>query len=215
MFRLWNKMTWAQFHWDSTKALHLHMNTRRDYRQVSNIRRTFVGNKIVDHSDVVGASPVGAAPTTSSFSTKHLALLDWAKTTARLGKEQLSLVIWCVLYKRFYGIYIKSDKLSCISVKTQYYDQPTCFAQAEVNLNNLSNYRVKCHHFRSQAEYRIYAVECRYNAVEYNTIMHTSLQWSRQNINQGLHSQETPHSSPSRASYDASIVSFWSKLAAF
>ena len=37
------------------------------YRQVSNISRTLVGNKIVDHSDVVGASPVGAAPTTSSF----------------------------------------------------------------------------------------------------------------------------------------------------
>ena len=28
------------------------------YRQVSNISRTLVGNKIVDHSDVVGASPV-------------------------------------------------------------------------------------------------------------------------------------------------------------
>ena len=28
-----------------------------------------VGNTIVDHSDVVGASPVGAAPTTSSFPT--------------------------------------------------------------------------------------------------------------------------------------------------
>ena len=40
-----------------------------DYRKVSNIRRTLVGNKIVDQSDVVGASPVGAAPTTSSFST--------------------------------------------------------------------------------------------------------------------------------------------------
>ena len=39
------------------------------YRQVSNIRRTLIGNEIVDHSDVVGASPVGAAPTTSSFST--------------------------------------------------------------------------------------------------------------------------------------------------
>ena len=39
------------------------------YRQVSNIRRTLVGNQIVDHPDVVGASPVGAAPTTSSFST--------------------------------------------------------------------------------------------------------------------------------------------------
>ena len=36
---------------------------------VSNIRRTLDGNNIVDHSDVVGASPVGAAPTTSSFST--------------------------------------------------------------------------------------------------------------------------------------------------
>ena len=39
------------------------------YRKTSNTRRTLVGNKIVDHSDVVGASPVGAAPTTSSFST--------------------------------------------------------------------------------------------------------------------------------------------------
>ena len=42
---------------------------KANYRQVSNIRRTLEGNKIVDHSDVVGASPVGAAPTTSSFST--------------------------------------------------------------------------------------------------------------------------------------------------
>ena len=41
----------------------------KGYCQVSNIRRTLEGNKIVDHSDVVGASPVGAAPTTSSFST--------------------------------------------------------------------------------------------------------------------------------------------------
>ena len=42
------------------------------YRQVSNIRRrTVVGNKIVDHSDVVGASPLGPAPITSSFSTEH------------------------------------------------------------------------------------------------------------------------------------------------
>ena len=39
------------------------------YRQISNIRRTLVDNKFVDHSDVVGASPAGAAPTTSSFLT--------------------------------------------------------------------------------------------------------------------------------------------------
>ena len=34
------------------------------YLQISNISCTLVGNKIVDHSDVVGASPVGAVPTT-------------------------------------------------------------------------------------------------------------------------------------------------------
>ena len=62
-----------------------------------------IGNKIIDHSDVVWASPVGAAPTTSSFSTQHLASLDWAKTTARRDEKQLSLGIWCVLYERLYG----------------------------------------------------------------------------------------------------------------
>ena len=40
-----------------------------NYRQISNIRCTLVNNKIVDHSEVVGALPIGAAPTTSSFST--------------------------------------------------------------------------------------------------------------------------------------------------
>ena len=39
------------------------------YRQTSNINRTLGGNKIVDHSYVVWALPVGAAPTTTSFST--------------------------------------------------------------------------------------------------------------------------------------------------
>ena len=39
------------------------------YRKTSNISHTLVGNIIVDYSDVVGASPVGTAPTTSLFST--------------------------------------------------------------------------------------------------------------------------------------------------
>ena len=60
------------------------------YRKTSNIRRTLAGNKIVDHSDVVGASPVGAAPTTSSFSTWHLASRDSAKTVARQYANLLS-----------------------------------------------------------------------------------------------------------------------------
>ena len=42
---------------------------QKTYHETSHIKHTFVGNIIVDHSDVVGASPVGAAPSTSSFST--------------------------------------------------------------------------------------------------------------------------------------------------
>ena len=68
------------------------------YRKTSNIWRTSVGNKIVDHSDVVEASPVGAAPTTSSFSTWHLASRDSAKKVARQYENILSVGIWCDLY---------------------------------------------------------------------------------------------------------------------
>ena len=40
------------FHWSDLRS------TNTTYRNVYNIRRTLVGNKIVDRSDVVGASPV-------------------------------------------------------------------------------------------------------------------------------------------------------------
>ena len=39
------------------------------YCQTSNISYTLVGNKTVDHSDVIGALPVRAAPTTFLFMT--------------------------------------------------------------------------------------------------------------------------------------------------
>ena len=61
------------------------------YCKISNIRHTLVGNKIIDHSDVVGVSPVGAAPTTSSLSTWHLASGDSAKTAARQYENLLSV----------------------------------------------------------------------------------------------------------------------------
>ena len=41
--------------------------TQLYYCQTSNINCTLVGNKSFAHLDVVGASPVGAAPATSSF----------------------------------------------------------------------------------------------------------------------------------------------------
>ena len=59
---------WEQISLEILKLSVTEMYLKRT-RQVSNIIRTLVGNKIVDHSDVVGASPVGAAPTASSFST--------------------------------------------------------------------------------------------------------------------------------------------------
>ena len=79
---------------------------KNNYRQVSNIKRTLVGDKIVDHSDIVGASPVGVAPTISSFCTEYLASIDWVKANVRWDENHLSFVIWCHLYQRFYGMYI-------------------------------------------------------------------------------------------------------------
>ena len=59
----------------------------------SNISGTLVGNKIVDHSNVVGVSPVGATSTTSSFST-------WTPCFNGLGwdKKHFSVGIWCALH---------------------------------------------------------------------------------------------------------------------
>ena len=46
----------------SASALKMH-------RKTSDMICTLVGNEIVEHSDVVGASPIDTALTTSSFST--------------------------------------------------------------------------------------------------------------------------------------------------
>ena len=83
--------------WQCAKG-HCLWQTNQHTRQTSNIRRTLVGNKLVDHPDVVGASPVGAAPTTSAFSTEHMASMYWAETATGRDENQLSLGIRCVLY---------------------------------------------------------------------------------------------------------------------
>ena len=58
----WMKTT--VFRLNSPWSLFSMVQSTKKYRKVSYIRRTLVGNNIVDHSDVVGASPVGVAPTT-------------------------------------------------------------------------------------------------------------------------------------------------------
>ena len=47
----------------------VYMTEKKKYCQISITRGTLEGNKIVDHSDVAGTLPVGAAPNTSSFLT--------------------------------------------------------------------------------------------------------------------------------------------------
>ena len=54
---------------ESMMICHVVTEVKRIYCQTSNISHTLVGTKIFDHSDVVGAAPIDAAPTTSSFST--------------------------------------------------------------------------------------------------------------------------------------------------
>ena len=53
----------------------------RKYRQISNINRTLLGIKIIDHSDVVRASPIDAAPTT--LHSRPLTWLQW------IGQKQV------------------------------------------------------------------------------------------------------------------------------
>ena len=66
-----NSYSRSNFNRGSTKTslTSLKLGIGSNYRKTFNISRTFVGSKIVDNSDVVGASPFGAAPTTSSLST--------------------------------------------------------------------------------------------------------------------------------------------------
>ena len=82
------------------EALILSTQSARLTITVYDISRTLAGNKIVHHWDVAGASLVGAAPTTSSFSTQYQASIAWEKTTASRDEkqfwdlEQLILEIW-------------------------------------------------------------------------------------------------------------------------
>ena len=79
------------------------------YRHVYNIRRTLVGNNILDHSDVVGASPVGAAPTISSFSIWHLAFIGLGKDSCKTRRETFKFGESVPLILEIFGIAFKKS----------------------------------------------------------------------------------------------------------
>ena len=92
------------------------------YRQVSNIRHTLVCYEIVDHSDVVGASPVGAAPT-----NLHSQLNTWLHWIGQrhLQDETRNVYVW-----GFGAPYIRDFTVFC--------------HMASLGLNGLISYLLIC-----------------------------------------------------------------------
>ena len=58
------------------------------YRQNYDINRISIGNRNVDHSDVVGAAPTGDAPTTS---TNYIFIIDLAPGFNGLCKDSYKI----------------------------------------------------------------------------------------------------------------------------
>ena len=69
-----------------------------------------------------------------------------------------------------------------------------------------------CYHTVELCIVMLNTVECHYNVIQYNMIMHTSLLWLSQNINESLNPQKTPHISPYRANYGVSFVMILVKI---
>ena len=67
-------------------------------------------------------------------------------------------------------------------------------------------------HPRPSAGMILTTVKCRYKVVQYNMILHTSLQELRQNISQRLNPQKTPLTSHWPASYGVSFANILEKI---
>ena len=57
-----------------------------------------------------------------------------------------------------------------------------------------------------------FAVGHHYNAVKYNMILNTAIQWLTYNLDETLNSQQTPHTSHSQMNYGMSILSILEKV---
>ena len=84
------------------------------YRKSSNINRTFVGNEFARHSDVVGASTVGAAPTINL----HSRLNTWLQW---IGQRQLKDETRNIQVLGFGATYIRGLAVYFIIIFIYYY----------------------------------------------------------------------------------------------
>ena len=78
-----------------------------DSYQTSNMSRTLEGNKILHHSDEVGALPVSAAPTTYSFSLTPGFILNFTPWPQCIGQRQLQDVKRIIQVLGFGASYIR------------------------------------------------------------------------------------------------------------
>ena len=69
-----------------------------------------------------------------------------------------------------------------------------------------NNHETICYPVRHQYTMVQNTVKCHYNAIQFIMISFMAPWWEEQNLNQISNSQQTPHTSPSRASYGVSIV---------
>ena len=74
-----------------------------------------------------------------------------------------------------------------------------------VKINFMKN-SVPCMRPIDQLHMYQHIVECRYNEVQHNMILHMVRQWLRQNMYQRLYSQKTPHILPSQVRYGVSFM---------
>ena len=116
---------------------------KRNYRKTSNISLTFVGNKIFDHSDVVGASPVSAAPTTYIFVLDPTR--DSAKTAVRQYDNLLSVGIRCALYWRFDGTWNGCWAVCVTSTFCLIHDLDLVFSRSDFEITYVRNWRSDFH----------------------------------------------------------------------
>ena len=89
--------------WDGLSDIGSILKTEITLQSNISYKGHLYSNEIAHHSRAVGASPVGAATNTSSFSTYQLVSMDRAKPTTRRDGKLLSIGIWCALWYMFNG----------------------------------------------------------------------------------------------------------------
>ena len=64
----------------------------------------------------------------------------------------------------------------------------------------------------TESDVKLYGVQCRYNAIQYNMILHKSLRWLWQNVDEGLNPQRHPISRPNGRAMGRLLWGSWRNL---